>query len=514
MLSEEDIKQRFLPFLKEFYKYRYEYRPESLHSELDNVSAGGLIADGMLSFRKNDGAAFVCTYEATSVDKAEEVKFSLNVPYFTWDCLAFGALVATGAYAAAYTTRLSWLVGLQASGNAGFVLGMGVIGFFSWYFLMRQWRKYRYIYAIEQFKQYFADEQWIALAEDVFPAPTDPYLLELKEQCVYNGFGLALVPVRGEIQVKCTPSRLGLYGKDRKMAHWVTRLEWYQAMSQNASALGRYTPTVPDALRQWWNKRTRPIRYLLIDPVKNSIWKAFSRPLGNTSSSFDRYMKGPGFQKWVFFLALLSITPLAYRVLTVREDLVEKVVARPELNPEDQYGYLYEGEETPMRDPRGIPKQDPIPESPAQEPIESSNTINLSGDPEPEAVQTINLSGDDDSAAEPPPPKSPAASAQPAAAKAADPCARYQKQKGWIIQDNSFSNKTFASERANALRRKGLTAEVIPKTCLGGSGEGYIVRLGATQSSQANATAQAAKFTKTLQQNSLLEGKLLVRRIN
>ena len=59
MLTEDDIKVAFLPFLKEFYKYRFEYRPDSVQTELDNVSAGGLVADGMVSFRKNDGSPFV-----------------------------------------------------------------------------------------------------------------------------------------------------------------------------------------------------------------------------------------------------------------------------------------------------------------------------------------------------------------------------------------------------------------------------------------------------------------------
>ena len=50
--------------------------------------------------------------------------------------------------------------------------------------------RYRYIYAVEQFKKYHADEQWVAIGEDVFENPNDKYLKELKKQCVYNGFGL------------------------------------------------------------------------------------------------------------------------------------------------------------------------------------------------------------------------------------------------------------------------------------------------------------------------------------
>lgn len=490
MLSEDDIKKSFLPFLKQFYRYRYEYRPESVQTELDNVSDGGLIADGMLSFRKDDGSLFVCTYEATSADKSEEVKFSLNVSYFTWDCLAFGAVTAAVCYAAAFVLRLSWLVSLQWTGNMGFVLGMGLIGFFFWYFTMRNWRKYRYIYAVEQFKQYFAHEQWIALAEDVFPAPTDPYLQELKQQCVYNGFGLALVPDAGEVRVLATPSRLGIYGKDRQMVHWVTRMQWYQAMSQNVAVVSRFRPAVPNELTLAWNKIWRPVRYLLLEPAK----KAFGTSLGRTNTAFDRYMRGHGVQKWVFMLALAAILPLAYRVLTVREDKIEDVVEWPERNPEDQYGYLYEGESA--RDPRAIPRQDPEPVR-----ADTIQTIDLSGNKNQDEVPTINLSGDE--------PED-----KPSAAEKADPCASVRRKKGWIIQDNSFSGLAFADERAAALRRQGIESEVLAIKCLGDESSGYIVRLGGIFTTEAAAERHAANFTKALERYGLLQSALFVRRIN
>ncbi|MBK6931188.1 MAG: hypothetical protein IPH12_10045 [Saprospirales bacterium] len=493
MLTENDIKRAFLPFLKEFYKYRYEYRPESVHTELDNVSAGGLIADGMVSFRKEDGAPFVCTYEATSLDKAEEVKFALNSTYFMWDCLAFGAMTAAVAYAVAYAARLPWLVHLQWTGNVGFIAGMLLIGLLSWYFFLRGWRKYRYIYAIEQFKQYYADEQWIALAEDVFPAPTDPYLVELKNQCVYNGFGLALVPSKGEIRALITPSRVGIYGRDRAMVQWVTRLQWYQAMSHNVGTLSKFRPAVPGELSTAWNKIWRPAWYLVLDPVKKTFLKVFSPAEGSKDSTFKRYMRGHNVQKWVFALCLAGITPLFYRVLNVREENVLEVIEYPDANPEDQYGYLYEGDRPLARDPRAIPKQ--YPNSTGARPAETGiPTINLSGDNDQDDIPTIDLSGIEDEEA--PAPKR-------------DPCAGIRSRKGWIVQENTYALKSLADARVSALHQQGIPCAAAPLACLGGR-EGYLVSLGQTYSSEAAAFEAADNFTQALERYGLLRKQLQV----
>jgi hypothetical protein len=82
VLSENEIKTAFLPFLREFYRYRYEYQASTEQVSLDNITNEGYVADGMLRFTKPDGAPFLCTYEATSSDKSQEVKYSLNHNYF------------------------------------------------------------------------------------------------------------------------------------------------------------------------------------------------------------------------------------------------------------------------------------------------------------------------------------------------------------------------------------------------------------------------------------------------
>ena len=374
-----------MPFLRDFYKNRYEPISNSVSMELDNVSLEGWVADGKISFRKTDGTPFICTYEATSSDKAEEVKYQLNLQYFLWDCTAFGMVCAALAYGYFFQTNFAWLLELKAAGNCGLLLGTAMIGFFGWYFTMRSWRKYRYIFAIQQFKQYFADEQWVAIAEDVFPSPNDPYLLELRNQCVYNGIGLAIVPLEGMVRKVIDPSRLGIFGKDRKMTHWVTRAQWYQSFAQNVGGMVARRPKAPDAFTALWNHIYRPFHYLVIDPFQRIIGRPLKKPVGQTTQAYSRFMSAQTVQKWVAFLAILMISLLFYQVLTYSD---VKIVNLKELqlrtkdgqNPEDVYGPQIEGEEIIPLDgkPTGVPKQFPISKKKKIE--EEKNSINLSGE--------------------------------------------------------------------------------------------------------------------------------------
>jgi hypothetical protein len=354
-----------------------------METALDNVSESGLVADGMLRFKKTDGAYFICTYEATSLEKSGEVKYVLNVAYFLWDCLAFGAMLSAMLYAWFYAARLPWLAGLQVAGNIGLLLGIGGMGFLGWYFTMQKWRKYRYIYAIEQFKRYFADEQWIALGADVFIAPHDPYMEELKQQCIYNGFGLAVVNWDGAVRTLSTPSRLGIFGKDRRMVHWVTRSDWYRIMSKNVAVAAKTRPPVPEQYKILWNKIWRPIQHNLLEPARKFLWAALRQPLQTGAGGFDRYMKGHSVQKWIFGFGLTLVLLLGYRVLNYTEDnyvdpatLIEQT---QQPNPEEEPGYLIDDEPVPYKG--GVPKQYPSKKRPkAKKPQEDIQIINLSGD--------------------------------------------------------------------------------------------------------------------------------------
>ncbi len=500
-LSEDEVKRRFVPFLRAFYRKRFEPMPGSEAVELDNVGEGGLVADGKMTFRKSDGSPFVCTYEATSRDKSQEVKFSVNEQYLIWDAAAFAAIAVAVMYAVFFATRREWLIGLRLEGNLGLLFGLGLITFLLWFFLLRDWRKYRYIFAIEQFKQYQADEQWVAIAEDVFPAPTDPYLIELRNQCVFNGFGLAIVTSENGVRPLSNPSRLSIYGEDRRITHWVTRADWYQAIAQNPSAVVRFLP--PDSLTIAWNKVARPVRYLLLEPFKKYALSPFRQPIGQTAMAYNRFMKGQQIQKWVCGLALLLLVPLLLRVVqshsTSLAELEEMTNVHKGKNPEDEPGYTPSDEIIPYGgDPTGVPKQ-------FFQSKEDVSTINLSGD-EDEAP-TINLSGGDDEA------NGIEDKAPTAKPSLPDICAPLNGLHGWLVQDNVFMTRENATNRVAALRKKGLSAQVVSNTCIEAGEGGYVVWIGKVYDTRQGALNQAGSYEKTLSRSGLLLGKLTVRRL-
>lgn len=489
-LSEDEVKRRFMPFLRDFYKNRYEPVANSVSTDYDSVSIEGWVADGKITFRKPDGDAFICTFEATSRDKVAEVKFQLNFQYFLWDCTAFALVCAALTYAFFYEINFVPLVKMGWLGNIGLLLGTGMVAYFTWFFAMRGWRKYRYIFAIQQFKQYFADEQWVALAGDVFPGPTDPYLMELRNQCIYHGIGLAIVPLEGPVRKVIDPSRLGIFGKDRKMTQWVTRADWYQSFSQNVETMVARRPKVPDAFTALGNKMYRPLHYLVVDPFKRIVGSRVRKPIDQGATVYARFMSAQTVQKWVAALAFSMIALLFYRVSTFQEmrigDLegLELRTANGQ-NPEDLYGPQIDQEIIPANGiPTGVPKQYPIAKDTRLE--SEDNVIQLSSDasdPYEENSAEKDLCG-----------------------------ALNGRRGGYFIQDNGFPAREPAQARMNEIRENGdLSVNIAPQSCLGANRTGWLVWIGQVYPNEAKAQQAADEFALLFQRYGLQGGRFLVR---
>ncbi len=213
-LSESQIKKVAIRFLKSFYKDRP--RQGNTIAGFDLEAAGNVIIDGHLSFVKDDGQEFLATFEATSIDKEEEVVYRLQKSKLILESFAISSAIILFGLAIALAYRDYQITFRNLEYTLIYIVsalfGMGLLAAL----LINRAHRFRYIYAIEQFKRYHADEQWIVITDDVFDSPQNKYLLELKKQCIKNGFGLFTINQKLEGQLMITPSRNELFDNKRK----------------------------------------------------------------------------------------------------------------------------------------------------------------------------------------------------------------------------------------------------------------------------------------------------------
>ncbi len=216
-LTENVLKKTTLKFLRRYYKFRNRADEKPLEAKTDVASEDGIIADGFMRIPLPDEKEdFIVTFEATSYDKIGEIRFRILYSRLIWDTLAVSSIIV-----------LMLIAGLMEFGwkplfdfpQGVFFVGVWTIIFGIWEIFRRFFSKmprYRYIYAVEQFKKYFANEQWIAVGEDAVELLLPEELKELKNQCIYNGLGLLLVDDDLKINPLTTPSREVVIKKKRK----------------------------------------------------------------------------------------------------------------------------------------------------------------------------------------------------------------------------------------------------------------------------------------------------------
>lgn len=232
-LSEDTIKRATLAFMKTYYKFRPRAGETTI--SYDMIHPSGVIVDGYLTFPKETGKPFVATFEATSAASAGEVRFSLQKQQLLWDAIAIATILATGLMVTFWLTdlwdlsRVGWLFSLMLP------LVLIFLGIVAYQMFFRSSERYRYIYAIEQFKQYHADEQWVALGKDVFDNSTEAHFAELRDQCVKNGFGLVTVDGDEHVNLLITPAREEVFGRKRH----VLKFAETPSVSEAFSGLGR-----------------------------------------------------------------------------------------------------------------------------------------------------------------------------------------------------------------------------------------------------------------------------------
>lgn len=224
-LSEDTIKKVALAFLKGYYKYRPRGEGETI-ARLDMMAEGGIIADGHLTFKNEDGTPFLATFEATSYHTREEVKFHRQPVLRSMDAFAVGMVLSAILLGFLYAEKWPYFQQLGKYSTIVIFLFLVIALTMGVRVLLGGLPRYRYVYAIDQFKQYYADQQWIALGEDVFPDPTDKNFRELKEQCVKQGYGLLIVESDMKAYLVVTPARPQPAAKNRRIVRFEDAQEW------------------------------------------------------------------------------------------------------------------------------------------------------------------------------------------------------------------------------------------------------------------------------------------------
>jgi hypothetical protein len=212
--SENNIKKSALRFLKMYYKHRP--RTGKTDIKVDQSTREGIIADGLLTFPQEGKGSFVASVEATSFDTRDEVKFKMQHQLLNWDAIMWSCfLVATVVLFGHYFQLFTFQKGHLESTAALSIFFLSIFIGYRYFFSKRA--KYRYIYALEQFRQYHVDEQWVAIGDNVFYGAEDPAFDELKVQCVRNGFGLLSIDKELNPHLVISASREELFGSGRKV---------------------------------------------------------------------------------------------------------------------------------------------------------------------------------------------------------------------------------------------------------------------------------------------------------
>lgn len=214
-ISDKQLARMALGYLKLHYKYR-QRRGEST-TQLDAKTESGLIADGYLYFAIDEQTDFTATVEATDYWHRDELWYRHTIDLLIMDSIA-AALVTTvtflgffyfrGAISAFY---FGWL------SSTLFLLMVVLLLAAVLFVLLWPQPRYRYIYAIEQFKEYYADDQWVIFSFDVFPNYENRYYKELRRQCIRYGFGLLEVDAKRNVKVLLAPAREDVVKNNREV---------------------------------------------------------------------------------------------------------------------------------------------------------------------------------------------------------------------------------------------------------------------------------------------------------
>ncbi len=188
-LPEGYIKKKALQYL---YQEYYRRCPVNgiIYRELEAYTNEGKRADGLIIFRQKGHNPFVASLEAKSANTLRSLVEQIDLARIVDD----GLKVA--AFSFAFIWSLAWLAGVRQMLDPILALLMG--GCWIWmvkaYISMAQplaLKRHARVAALEQLKQYPADERWLAIGIDSMSKPDQFH--RLLQHCRKTGIGLIVV---------------------------------------------------------------------------------------------------------------------------------------------------------------------------------------------------------------------------------------------------------------------------------------------------------------------------------
>ena len=239
--TEQQIRGLAINFLRFHYKLRPRYGGSGTQVVDKPHYYQGVLIDARLAYRKPDRSFFTATVEATSTDRREEILYRVNY----WRMSIHVAVLTLLALSITVWLGLPPLSDLWGAGARGADLnlrssfaGTRIYGFLlllagavaaTFFLLLRRMRTYRYIYAVDQFKHFYADAQWVAYDVAIFEPDTRRSrrkYRELERQCVRYGFGLLSVGADSVVRNVISPSQVDQFRGHRiRLPRWLARAE-------------------------------------------------------------------------------------------------------------------------------------------------------------------------------------------------------------------------------------------------------------------------------------------------
>lgn len=200
-LAEGYIKKKALQFLHQDY-YRRCPINGVIYKELEAYTNEGKRADGLIIFRQKGRNPFVASLEAKSANTLRSLVEQMDLARIVDD----GLKMAVCSFA--FIWLLAWMAGIRQVLDPIMALLMGVC----WIWMVKAYiskvqplglRRHATIGALQQLKQYPADERWLAIGIDSLSK--EHQFHRLLQHCRKAGIGLLVVPEVGIPSVHAHP---------------------------------------------------------------------------------------------------------------------------------------------------------------------------------------------------------------------------------------------------------------------------------------------------------------------